>query len=112
VAAAVDATAAGERALAVAVSLAQGSARQLCVLVPETAGGDLGELRRRVSESLGVAPEVPRIVQLPAPVAASLAREAARLRPQALVLPAGFADVDLQVRLLLEGSGCPLVLVP
>lgn len=107
----VEATAAGQRALAIALSLAQGHAQLLSVLVP--AAADLRDLREWLAASRPVAPELPRIVQLQSSEPGGLAREVRRLDSRVLVLSAGGSpELDVQIRLLLEDSACPLVLVP
>lgn len=105
-------TEAGLRVLSVALSLAQGHAQALSVLVPDGGTRDLQALRKSAAHAMHVAPDVPRIESLPSRQAGSVIRAARERACRALVLSVGsLPDADAEVRLLMEESRCPLVLV-
>ena len=107
-----DATEAGRRALAAALSLAQGEPQLLSLLVRSTSETGLQELRQLAARVLGVRPDLPRLVPVRSPEAGELVREARRQDSRALVLSVrSLPEARTQIRVLLQTSGCPLVLL-
>lgn len=103
VAAVVDGSAAGDRALEAATALAGGRAGDVALVLP--VHGDAGSLRRAAARRLGLGPSLPPVVDLADP------RRRPRLR--ALVVSAGELGGSVAaLRRLRAAAGCPVVLVP
>jgi hypothetical protein len=105
-------TEAGHRALSIALRLAEGQLQALSLLVPAAAGSDLARLRELAAQALRVAPGLANVELLSSRQAGEVIRLSRQRASRALVLPASsLSDGDEQVRLLVEESTCPLVLV-
>jgi hypothetical protein len=107
-----DATEAGRRALSAALSLSQGQPQLLSLLVPAVSDAGVKALRELAARQLQIAPELPRVVTLRSPEAGELARQARQQGSALLVVSVRSLPEDpAQLRVLLQTSDCPLVLV-
>lgn len=106
-----DASDAGFRALTAALHLAQGHPELLLLLVPSNGARSHMEIERLAADWLGARVASTR-VQLVSAARALTRHTLGRVRSRALVVPASsLPDARKQVRMLLELSDCPIVLV-
>ena len=111
VSALVDPSEAGLRALSAALELAQGRPERLSLLVLASRGSDLQLLRRRAAELLRLPADGPPLKPVGAE-AGDLSRETRRRRSCALVVSThSLPEARTQLRVLLEVTECPVVLV-
>jgi hypothetical protein len=108
----VEPTEAGLRALSTALELAEGQAQRLSLLVPEAGRQALQVVREAAARIAQGAPEAARIEALPSRRPERIIQAARRHPSRALVLTIGsLSDRDTGLRLLMEESSCPLVLI-
>ncbi len=107
-----DASDAAFRALTVALHVAEGHPELLSLLVPADQAERLKELERLAADWLKVPVASMTLQLVTAPGALALIQHTRGQRSRALVLPASsLPDARRQVRVLLEVSDCPIVLV-
>jgi hypothetical protein len=107
-----DATEAGRRTLSAAVSLSHGEPGLLTLLVPATSDSSMQALRELAARDLRVPMELARVAPLRSPEAGELARQARQQGSAMLVLSVhSLPQLQAQLRVLLQTSDCPLVLV-
>jgi hypothetical protein len=98
--------------LGAALLLAHGRLERLSVLVPGVSGSIPESTKRRAAASLRVPVEALRLSPVGDLDSGALARRTRERPARALVLSlTSLPDAPAQLRLLLEGAGCPLVLV-
>jgi nucleotide-binding universal stress UspA family protein len=108
-----DASDAGFRALTAALHLAHGRPELLSLLVPSNGVKGRNEIEQLAANWLGVPMGSTRMQLVSSPVAPVLARHTrGERRSRALVLPgSSLPDARRQLRVLLDTSECPLVVV-